>query len=968
MESQNIASLNLDPSTYTLQTYLGLVKVLDISTSSQFDPETYKQADILLTQFSKTHQAWGIAIQVLTIDGLLDKEYFHAANVLKNKMMYDFANLRNQDYNISFQIRDNLLIILKKMTAQEKPPFLINCICTAIAILIMHINENWPDMIEQLIQDLSNTVEQATCLLMILKYMASDCDNDSIVIEDSLRSNYFKYLDEISGRVFEQIFNLWAQKINQQVINLESTDDYKLQKLKSKLVDAFYNWIKLKLPDEVITNLTTQFPDLIQFVFSELENKDENLENATNCVIELITLSRKDPAKFESIREAVIQKVGSLMSRVDQAIDERDENLGEQLTEIFVELGQTHINQIIETAAFTIPEILLKLMNIPEIRSRRQVSFWKQLFKGISKIENPEQKTAKLMQIEPILLKLLQQIVEQMKADDDMFEDFNYVSEFDEQFDDFNLQLIIHDFILIQGHVLLAQKQELKVSEWASIECIIACISDLAQTLTIDQVGTLNDIIQLIYQLPTDYVALRRAGANLFSALSKIMKEHGLNAQEDVKKFVDYVIQGFNNKYSTPSCSKAFQKLCVDNAKALAVFAPEIIQKSNFCSLTNLAIPYPAPDWSTKQQYLLIVDGVSALVEEIQDQSICEQCMQKVIQSFAIPLIEKIDNLKQQFKREGSPVKAQDINEGTIKYISDFMILIGDFLKGCKKLSERQVNPFEGLFSDLWTKFLEDNFNTFTHIDEIVEQNKNPIPGFIYAIEFSLVEYHQFRDYEQIFLESFNMITQRTSQLLINLTQFEQYPDIAFDYFGMCLRYLKLNKQIIFRSTHLDSLISIWISGIGIEHKDAIETHTEFIIVLLQTLHKDLTQVADLNNQQEILNAGIDPNEIIIWNYFLQNGISVVDKYINVILSAPSKQIINKFVDVVVEFCLRFPVEYKELWFTSAFTKIPGDVLTQEEKQRHIKKIMTLNPNYDTLIDNFDTIAKRARNTINRSN
>lgn len=92
---------------------------------------------------------------------------------------------------------------------------------------------------------------------MILKYMASDCDNDSIVIEDSLRSNYFKFLDNVSGQVFDQIFNLWAQKINHQVINVQSTEDYKLQKLKSKLVDAFYNWIKLKLPDEVIINLTT---------------------------------------------------------------------------------------------------------------------------------------------------------------------------------------------------------------------------------------------------------------------------------------------------------------------------------------------------------------------------------------------------------------------------------------------------------------------------------------------------------------------------------------------------------------------------------------------------------------------------------------------------------------------------------------------------------------------------------------
>jgi len=76
----------------------------------------------------------------------------------------------------------------------------------------------------------------------------------------------------------------------------------------------------------------------------------------------------------------------------------------------------------------------------------------------------------------------------------------------------------------------------------------------------------------------------------------------------------------------------------------------------------------------------------------------------------------------------------------------------------------------------------------------------------------------------------------------------------------MCLRYLKLNKEILFRSTHLESFIAIWVSGIGIEHKDAIETHTEFIIVLLQTLKKDISTINDINNQQEVFNSGVNPN------------------------------------------------------------------------------------------------------------
>eukprot|EP00347_Sterkiella_histriomuscorum_P023855 403333152 len=1001
--------MGVDPGAFTLQTYLALVREMNAATSTRFDTETYKQADTLLTSFSKTHQAWAVTIQALSLDNLENNEYFHAANVLKNKMMYDFASLRRQDFSISFQIRDNLLIILKKMIDDGKPSFVLNCLCTALAILSMHLNESWQDMIEQLISELSNTVDQAINLLTILKYMATDCDNDSIVIEDSLRRSFFTYLDNLSQIVFEQIFNQWAQKINTQVVTENTTEDFKFQKLKSKIVDAFYQWIKLRLPDEALQNMTQQYPDLLALVFNELDNKDENLENATNCVIELISLSRKQPEKFASIREAVVEKISRLTHRVDQAVKEKDEILGEQLIDIFVELGQSHINQIIESGSLTIPEILLKLMSIPEIRNRRQVSFWKNLFKGISKIEQAEVKTQKLVVFEPVLLRLLDCIIDQMKAEDDVFDDFNYVSEFDEQFDEFNFarndfgkliqtickccgpQAIYAVFIQkLQQHIQKAQQDQTNVSEWSSIETIITCISDLATTLTIEQVGALNDIIQLVFQLPDQYVALRRAGANLFRSLSKLIKEHGMNAQQDIKKFVDYVIVGLTNKYATPSCSKAFNTLCVDNAKVLSAFSEEIIQK---------VIPYPANDWSVKQHYLLIVDGIGALVEQIQDNQTSSNCLKRVIESFALPLMQKIQGIQSIFDKENFQLQAKDINEGTISAISGYMQLIGDFLKGCKQLSERKVNPFVDIFQQLWTQFIERNFTMFTHIDEIVEQTvrlvkhcsrilgsefdkylvpflqkaiqayqQNPIPGFIYSVEFCLVDYHKDTSYANIFLEAFNLIVSRTGQLLTNLKQIEEFPDIAFDFFGMCVRYMKLSRDLFFKSTQLETLLQIWICGIGIEHRDALLTHTEFIIVLISMLSKSMALVQDPTNQQQILQAGISQSEVIMWDYFLKNGLSIVDKYILVILSAPSTSIVEKYVDVLVEICLRFPIDYKKFWFTQAFSKIPGDVLTDEEKERHISKIIVQNPKFDTLVSNFDIIAKRARNTVNRGN
>jgi hypothetical protein len=82
-----------------------------------------------------------------------------------------------------------------------------------MSILIMHINENWRDFVEQISHEFSENVDHATCLLLILKYMAENCDSDSIVIEDSVRQKFFSFMDNISHQVFEAIFNKWAEKL-----------------------------------------------------------------------------------------------------------------------------------------------------------------------------------------------------------------------------------------------------------------------------------------------------------------------------------------------------------------------------------------------------------------------------------------------------------------------------------------------------------------------------------------------------------------------------------------------------------------------------------------------------------------------------------------------------------------------------------------------------------------------------------
>ena len=104
---------------------------------------------------------------------------------------------------------------------------------------------------------------------------------------------------------------------------MQNIESKTIDKLKSRLVDAFYNWIKLKLPDQAVSVIPTQQSQLLNLVFVELDNKDENLEVATNCVIELIKLAKKK-TEFQTIKDTVVSKIETLMHKVDLAVAERD--------------------------------------------------------------------------------------------------------------------------------------------------------------------------------------------------------------------------------------------------------------------------------------------------------------------------------------------------------------------------------------------------------------------------------------------------------------------------------------------------------------------------------------------------------------------------------------------------------------------------------------------------------------------
>lgn len=290
-----------------------------------FDRRVFKSANDKLVEFSKMQNAWGVSLSVLkqTASGQPCTEFqtFQAASILKNKMMFDFAALKQQhgynDQQVILELRTNLLQILSQLTqpATLAPTFIINTLAIALAYFIIHTHQSWNTIIQDLAGCLSSNVDSVSCLLQVLQYMANDCDNESIVIEDSIKRAFYRFMDDVSrDLVFKQILEQWSLKINQEPAS------EKLVRMRRQLCNTFYCWIKLRLPESLFANLVMDCPALMALVFDELSSTNvDNAEIAAKTIVELLVLSANIDM-FGSIKEYIAGHVEKLLAVASTAI------------------------------------------------------------------------------------------------------------------------------------------------------------------------------------------------------------------------------------------------------------------------------------------------------------------------------------------------------------------------------------------------------------------------------------------------------------------------------------------------------------------------------------------------------------------------------------------------------------------------------------------------------------------------
>ena len=163
--------------------------------------------------------------------------------------------------------------------------------------------------------------------------MASECEDDGIVIEESLRESYFDFIDIICDDVLQHIYNQWSTKLI--TTGADQVDKMDLIILKDSIVYGFYKWIQLRLPDQTIIDLPTKNNGTLELVFMQLnqtgysQQEEDSVTNATDCITQLLSVSKKKKELFKPLIEFLNGKIQLLADHVPRVVEQKDVTLGE---------------------------------------------------------------------------------------------------------------------------------------------------------------------------------------------------------------------------------------------------------------------------------------------------------------------------------------------------------------------------------------------------------------------------------------------------------------------------------------------------------------------------------------------------------------------------------------------------------------------------------------------------------------
>lgn len=270
-----------------------------------------------LTKFQKSESAWSVTVALLQSSTEAEALLF-AATTLKGKITFDLANQVQPDQMI--ELRNQVLLLLKKFAPGPRPVRVQLCVCLAILAIQM---TTWKDVLQTIVAALGNEPDCHTCILDFLRVLPEEVTEGRKVTlsEDDLADRTVELLGDNADQVL-RLLTEYSQSSPSAAKN-------------PLLLECITSWLR-EVPVGTIVN-----SPLLQIIIDAIGD-ESTIQAASECLGTICRETRDVDDNIETI-QALLPRIIELRPNIKKYVDEEDSESFKSLTLLFSDAGDAWV-------------------------------------------------------------------------------------------------------------------------------------------------------------------------------------------------------------------------------------------------------------------------------------------------------------------------------------------------------------------------------------------------------------------------------------------------------------------------------------------------------------------------------------------------------------------------------------------------------------------------------------------------
>ncbi|ERT02591.1 hypothetical protein HMPREF1624_00891 [Sporothrix schenckii ATCC 58251] len=270
-----------------------------------------------LARFQKSEGAWSVTVTVLQSSVEAEAMLF-AATTLKGKITFDLAT-QVQPAQLP-ELRNQILLLLKKFASGPRPVRVQLCVCLAILAIQM---TDWKDVLPTVIRALGDDVDSHACILDFLRVLPEEVtEGRKITLSEEELADRTR---ELLGDNAEEVIGLLTSYSQSHLAASNGP----------LLLECITSWLR-EVPVSSIVN-----SPLLNVVISAIGN-EATIQAATDCLGTICRETRDVDDNLDTI-QALLPRIIELRPNIRKYAEEEDAESFKSLTLLFADAGDSWV-------------------------------------------------------------------------------------------------------------------------------------------------------------------------------------------------------------------------------------------------------------------------------------------------------------------------------------------------------------------------------------------------------------------------------------------------------------------------------------------------------------------------------------------------------------------------------------------------------------------------------------------------